>query len=527
MRRGALILIATSTIATSAVPVAMVAPANGGTYQVIACSDNGYGPLGPHTFNVNNSWTQVPATPPTGLEALMACPAQSGTAQDGIVAQDHIPGPPDPIPGAEVFWRFAAPAGTTLTSISLNRYLGKRGDQSWRPYGRADGAIFDTCDVPSGGDTCENAGDASFAINNASTIDYGVRCDAPSGGCITGSSLHHVWSSLHSAAVTVSDPSAPALSGPSGPLWSATYTQGRNETSSWGGSDDTGISEAAWYIDGGQQTQDRNSCDYSRALPCPNMSADTPHGVNLGAFREGQHQLQAVVKDAAGNITAATKTITIDRTPPGPPGALTVTGGDASRAVNSFDVSWANPDGQSAPITRAHYRICPVFGAMACTGENTASGDNIASLNGLQVPGPGAWLLSVWLEDTAGNASSSNTATVPLHYLDGTSGGAKASAAIALAKAKLDRHHRLVVRGTAADGLTDKIAIRYRYRPHKHSKIRSITKHAHVHRRTFVAHLKLSRAARRARKGTLTVSYPGDAIHDLAKVNQRIKLHRG
>jgi hypothetical protein len=34
---------------------------------------------------------------------------------------------------------------------------------------------------------------------------------------------------------------APALSGPSGPLWSTTYTQARNETSSWGGTDNTGI----------------------------------------------------------------------------------------------------------------------------------------------------------------------------------------------------------------------------------------------------------------------------------------------
>jgi len=48
-----------------------------------------------------------------------------------------------------------------------------------------------------------------------------------------------------------------------------------------------------------------------------------------------------------------------------------------------------------------------------------------------------------------------------------------------------------------------------------------------VHRGAFVAHLKLSHAALRVRKGTLTVSYPRDGTHDIAKVNQRIKLHRG
>jgi hypothetical protein len=56
----------------------------------------------------------------------------------------------------------------------------------------------------------------------------------------------------------------------------------------------------------------------------------------------------------------------------------------------------------------------------------------------------------VSLGNAAGNPGATNTATVPLHYLDGAGGGPKASAAMALAKAKLDRHHRLVVRGIAA-----------------------------------------------------------------------------
>ena len=132
----------------------------------------------------------------------------------------------------------------------------------------------------------------------------------------------------------------------------------------------------------------------------------------------------------------------------------------------------------------------------------------------------------MWLEDAAGNLSSTNTASVLLHYLDGAGGGPKASAAIALAKAKLDRHHRLVVRGTAAPDLAHRLTIRYRYRPHKHSKLRATTKKATVRHGAFVAHLKLSRAARKARKGTLTVSYAGDATHDPAKVNQRVRLTR-
>jgi hypothetical protein len=63
---------------------------------------------------------------------------------------------------------------------------------------------------------------------------------------------------------------------------------------------------------------------------------------------------------------AGPRTITIDRTAPG---ALSVVGGDASRATNSFDVSWTNPTGQLAPIARAHYLICPAFGVPAGRGD--------------------------------------------------------------------------------------------------------------------------------------------------------------
>jgi hypothetical protein len=70
------------------------------------------------------------------------------------------------------------------------------------------------------------------------------------------------------------------MAGLAGPLWSATYTQGRQETSSWGGSDNTGISEAAWFVDGQQLTRDPGACDYSQPVPCPEMSADTAHPLN-------------------------------------------------------------------------------------------------------------------------------------------------------------------------------------------------------------------------------------------------------
>src|SRR5215208_4687680 len=128
MRRGALTLM----IAMTAAAVGLAAPVHAGTYQVVACSDDGIGPVAPHTFNVNNSWTQIPSSPPTGLEAFVSCPPQGSLQHNGIVAEDHIPGPPNTPAGSDLFWRFSAPAGTTITHLDVDRLLGRSSDP-WRP----------------------------------------------------------------------------------------------------------------------------------------------------------------------------------------------------------------------------------------------------------------------------------------------------------------------------------------------------------------------------------------------------------
>ena len=510
LRRGVLIVCTACVLATTADSLARA-----GTYHVLACSN-----MGATSAPIpNHAWAQVPATAPAGLEAFVSCPPQGGDPHGGIVAQDRLPVPPKPAPGAGVYWRFAAPAGTSITGISVVRFLGKLRDQDWRPFGRADGAIFDTCRIASGQVECERSGNATFAIKHASTIDYGVRCEARSGRCVVGSTLHHVWMSLYAADVTLNDPSAPRLTGgPSGPLWRADGWHRGTENASFGGTDNTGIGEADWFVDGQQQTSDRGACDNSRPIPCADMTP-TAHALDTAAISDGPHQLQAVVKDASGNqATVRPITVNVDNTAPGAPDALTA----APAADGSFTATWSNPDGQVAPIAKAHYRFCPAAStARFCRPEQTATGNDISAIRGLHLPTPGAWSLIVWLEDAAGNLSLNDTSSL---VLGPTQTGVPVSAELTLAKAKLDRHHRLAVYGTAADGLAAKLAVRYRYRPGKHHELRSITKPAAVHRGGYVAHLKLPAMARRIRKGTVTVSFPGDATHTPAKLHQRIKL---
>jgi zinc-binding dehydrogenase len=451
IRRGALTLCAACMLAGTA-----GSPARAGTYHVVACSDGG----ATNAPIPNNGWRQVPATAPTGLEAFVSCPPQGSDQHDGIVAQDRLPVPPKPASRVQLYWRFAAPAGTSITRISVVRSLGKVRDQDWRPFGRADGAIFDTCRIASGRDACERSGRATFAFKHASTIDYGVRCDASSGGCVVGSTVHHVWMSLYSADVSLDDPSAPKLTGgPSGPLWHADGWHRGTESASFGGTDNTGISEADWFVDGRQQTADRGACDTSRPIPCADMTP-TGHGLDTAAVGDGSHRLQAVIKDAAGNqATAGPLTLKVDNTPPGAPAALTA----APAGDGSFTAAWSNPDGQVAPIARAHYRFCPAASTgRFCRDEQTASGDNISSIAGLRLPTAGVWSLIIWLEDAAGNVGTNNTS---LLVLGPGQTGVPVSAELTLDRAKLDRRHRLVVRGTTAADLATTLAVRYRYRP--------------------------------------------------------------
>jgi 5-hydroxyisourate hydrolase-like protein (transthyretin family) len=89
-----------------------------------------------------------------------------------------------------------------------------------------------------------------------------------------------------------------------------------------------------------------------------------------------------------------------------------VEGGEMWRNQNDFDAAWVNPDeGDRAPITAAHYRICRARGDQCVEAAHSAAG--IARLADLAVPSPGEWHLRVWREDAAGNREPAN-ASVPV-----------------------------------------------------------------------------------------------------------------
>ncbi len=143
-------------------------------------------------------------------------------------------------------------------------------------------------------------------------------------------------------------------------------------------------------------------CSFTRPRPCVDI---VPGGfeVDTSTLSDGTHRIDVEAVDAAGNAARAGQEIRVDNSIPDKPEGVAVSGGEGWRGANRFDVTWANPQGQSAPIVRARYRLCRAGGG-DCV-EGSGDGEQIASL-ALRVPEPGDWVARIWLEDAAGNQDS-------------------------------------------------------------------------------------------------------------------------
>lgn len=208
-----------------------------------------------------------------------------------------------------------------------------------------------------------------------------------------------------SAEATVVDGIAPSV----GVVQNSPFTRGEwvrgKQSFDYEASDNVGIKSAAALISGGSRGSDSQSCDYSQRIPCP--SGLGVIGLDTAEAPEGSQPLTVVAEDAAGNRSESPAiTVRIDNAAPGaiPVG---VGGGETWRNANDFDVAWANPsEGDRAPITAAHFRLCRA-GANDCMDGDRA-GAGIATIENLAVPSPGEWELRLWREDAAGNQQSAN-----------------------------------------------------------------------------------------------------------------------
>lgn len=403
--------------------VAPQASAAVGSYDVPACN---YAPQG-----ANHAWTWelLDAAVPPHYAEHVSCPDQhggSGESSDqegGLSSTDALGLSSGAAPGTSAEWTFQAPANTSIAAIHYERYLGHRFDafNVWAPALRIDGAIApgESCeDTVENGESCFVGGPPGEGEEpsqrtglDAQRLSFGIECRAPEGQqCVTGATQHEVWAAMYGATVTISDPTAPTLSPPTGPLWEVGHYHKGEEALAVSATDTGGgVRRVSLAVDGRALDGWDAGCDYTYAKPCPAETGQRELGLPTTELSDGVHTLTVTASDAAGNSTSLSQQITVANGPPPPPSGLTAVAVPAGGST--FDVSWSDPEGTAAPIVSASYQVCRAGGFTNCSAPVAAppAGPLLVT-----VPGPGVWTLAVWLTDAAGNTSASSAAFATL-----------------------------------------------------------------------------------------------------------------
>ena len=401
--------------------MASATPARAGIYEVYACGST-----------AGAAQNAFQAVADSMMSAYSICPPSSGVGT-GIVTKATSNGGRAPyLAGA--YQIFTAPPGTELAEVTFNPGA-IRLNYDWSAGIVAFDADWDAGDYPYGCYPWNSyCGVTSSVFSISATVNlyshsrfrFQTRCVNTAGCDASASGSSPANRGLFSAAnvtVRVRDVIPPSLTPVRGALWAGGWHRGREEA--WTSyTDGSGIMLSRFYVDGVMhQAMDFRDgsmpeslrCNYTRPRPCVDV-VPGGHDLDTATLSDGDHRIEVVGIDAAANHARIGQTIRVDNTIPAKPEEIVISSGDGWRSANRFDLRWSNPAGQVAPITRAHYRMCPASGG-DCTVDS-AEGEGIATL-GLRVPGPGEWLTRIWLEDAAGNQDAGRAGdTIRLRFDD-------------------------------------------------------------------------------------------------------------
>lgn len=380
----------------------LAAPVRGGTYNVLACDAAG---------GVNNSWTTFVNS--AALTAYAACPS-GGDRRRGLLARNAVAANTSISSGSVARMDFWAPAGTAIVGVHA-AYRFYRAGPEWEAALSTGSQVVAGCGA-GGVSVCDVSSPNAYIPVPGSNVIY-IDAFCAFGSCpvsSTGDPAHdylQATANLYSATVVLQDDSAPGQSNPRGALWTNAW-QGGTQSLAIDASDNAGVQENRFLMDGTVVVDARRNCDFTLTIPCPQGGAAV--SIDTRTIRpDGAHTLVIQSIDPAGNVAQVSRPVLIDNTPPGPPQQLQLDGGGGWRTSNSFTVRWQNPPQPgTAPITGAGYQLCPVAGG-ACR-QGSRDGASITALPDLTVPAVGDYTLRVWLRDAAGNSDQS-TSGDPVH----------------------------------------------------------------------------------------------------------------
>jgi hypothetical protein len=408
---------------------AMAAPAAAGTYDVVACRAASAPPGQPAPSAAFSPFTQLPPQDrvPTGRMTMVRGCVENGGRVSGLVAENSRAGG-RVRRGQQAGFFLDAPPGVTISHLWWSGKLWRRDCRySVQAYGLdsagAPARVLENRqahrDCPRKDPRTKMVALATVKVGSpkvpvsfpmppgVTRIVQRVVCVGGRNGFCTNRSLNRIVTWY--ARATINDPHPPtATIAQDNAFTQGAWTSSGSQTVGYTATDPVGggVRSAVALAGGGQFNDPRpGSCDDTRTVPCPGAYSNPPVtgriGVETDRMPEGTQPLVVRALDAAGNPgDSAAVTVRVDRTAPAAP-AVSVEGGEQWRAENSFAVGWQSPDeGDRAPITAAHWRLCRPDGTSCTTGSQTGTG--IARLP-VKVPDQGEWDLRVSRQDAAGN----------------------------------------------------------------------------------------------------------------------------
>jgi hypothetical protein len=319
-------------------------------------------------------------------------------------------------------WRWEAPAGTGITQVrgtwwhALHDGMEQRlGVGSWS-------GGFDPFASAADTDTTPREFVAGFNPARPAFEDrlLCAKAESKSCGLDPGS-----WSAIRALTITVEDDQPPAAA-IGGDVVAGGWRRGAQGVGFSGSDVGGGVRFGETTVDGARVNLTEYGCAKvsiggewraTQMRPC-GLAAAGSATVDTTRFSDGPHGIHHCVTDFAGNAACTPdRTIYIDNNPPAHPRNLALVGGEGWRRTDDFDLSWANPDqGVASAIGGAAWRVEGPAGYD--TGVKFAAGHDLSALQDLSVPHAGAYTLSIWLRDEAGNEAQSSAVSLPLRFDD-------------------------------------------------------------------------------------------------------------
>jgi hypothetical protein len=410
----------------------LLAPrAHAGTYSVAQC---GWG------LGVDAAWTGNTSH----FRSSTSCGSDTPGAKSLTVANGRRTGL-----GVLSRWRWTAPPGAAI--------LGVRG-WWWRSLDNGFQQRIAAIDNGGGRAVLRSSGSTDTGPNNffESAPGGGARAMESELECRHSPSCEQSpvsWAAAGKLIFTLSDPAGPSLV-LGGPLAAGGWLRGAQAFEYSASDNGSGVATVEALVDGDLQRRVAQPCRTvsvdgavrgARMMPCEATGTGS-ETLSTGAFADGGHTVTLCGTDFSGGRTCLDPVAaSFDNTAPSAPVALEVEGGGEWRASNGFSIGWRNPDqGAGSPLTGAWYRLRSAAGTYDSGPLQVAGADG--ALEGINLPWGGAYEVSVWLADEAGNSDEARAETATLRFDDIPPG-------IAFANQRDPEHPEQIV-ATARDSLS-------------------------------------------------------------------------